>query len=728
MKHSFRFLIVLFIGLFATSARGYAQSQVSLSGRVLHAKNLISLEDMSEFSRLKPPSSNISVPLDSNGNFNVSFPLDKPCYFRLGRNILYLTPGDQLTANVDVANSELATFSGKDAVVNAYMRYTPFPKAGSFLASAATIQPHPEQTLDRILSIAKAKRKQLDSLTDIAPEFRRLEEARIKADVIVSIMSLRTYIRYSRTPSQEYVHLFNAMAKPVLEDYCRDFVDASLLQLEAYRDISSEILKQAPAGHEADRQKIRDWIQVQDTIVKMNQVHSKDELARFKGVFAGIKTAKYAQAGEVYLQSLLRFGKGDPAIDFTATDIHGGQVSLSSLKGKAIYVDLWATWCGPCMKQMPWLDSLKEKYKDNPKVAFVSLSIDDEASLDKWKKSVAERKADGYQWEINAAKLAAYTITGIPRMILINPDFTIADLNGPLPADPAAIASIDGMLTGKEPALAVRQRPELPAADPIEKRDVALYFQMQETPVFDPAERLYRRQFAATQKGTVSLDPITQAEYAAGYAILRDRADSLTAAFVKAHVSSPAAAGIIYDDYRLKSNLDRTEGLYNALSSEAQQNATAKELKDKIDLGRRVVVGTKAPDFSMKDTSGNMVSLSSFRGKYVLIDFWASWCGPCRKENPNVVKAYKQYKDHNFTVLGVSLDRPGAKAAWEKAIRDDGLFWTQVSDLQYFNTAAVKLYGIIGIPQNFLISPDGTLIATNLRGDALFSKLASLLN
>jgi peroxiredoxin len=132
-----------------------------------------------------------------------------------------------------------------------------------------------------------------------------------------------------------------------------------------------------------------------------------------------------------------------------------------------------------------------------------------------------------------------------------------------------------------------------------------------------------------------------------------------------------------------------------------------------------------APDFTMNDTTGNPVSLSSFRGKYVLVDFWASWCGPCRAENPNVVKAYNEYKGKNFTILGVSLDK--TKDAWEKAIKDDHLAWNQVSDLQYWDNAAAKLYGVQAIPANFLIGPDGKIVAKNLRGDALENELSKIL-
>ena len=136
-------------------------------------------------------------------------------------------------------------------------------------------------------------------------------------------------------------------------------------------------------------------------------------------------------------------------------------------------------------------------------------------------------------------------------------------------------------------------------------------------------------------------------------------------------------------------------------------------------------IGGLAPDFTMNDTEGKPFTLSSLRGKYVLVDFWASWCGPCRGENPNVVAAYNQYKAKNFTVLGVSLDEN--KEAWLKAIQADQLSWKHVSDLKGWANATVGLYGYGGIPYNVLLDPQGKIIATELRGPALENKLAQLL-
>jgi len=137
--------------------------------------------------------------------------------------------------------------------------------------------------------------------------------------------------------------------------------------------------------------------------------------------------------------------------------------------------------------------------------------------------------------------------------------------------------------------------------------------------------------------------------------------------------------------------------------------------------------GTMAPEFSLPDAEGKQVQLSSFRGKYVLVDFWASWCRPCRDENPNVVKAYNRFKDKNFTILGVSLDKPGQKDKWLKAVQDDKLTWNHVSDLMEWNSPVVPLYKIEGIPHNVLLDPTGKIIAEKLYGSALEEKLAEVL-
>jgi peroxiredoxin len=170
--------------------------------------------------------------------------------------------------------------------------------------------------------------------------------------------------------------------------------------------------------------------------------------------------------------------------------------------------------------------------------------------------------------------------------------------------------------------------------------------------------------------------------------------------------------------------LDR---LFNGLDWSLKNTEMAKVLRKSIDEIKITGIGSLAPDFTQPDADGKLIKLSSFRGKYVLIDFWASWCGPCRAENPNVVKAYQKYKNKNFTILGVSLDKPTDKAAWLNAVKNDGLEWTQVSDLKFWSNEAAALYFVQSIPANFLLDPTGKIVAKNLRGTDLEDKLAELL-
>lgn len=199
--------------------------------------------------------------------------------------------------------------------------------------------------------------------------------------------------------------------------------------------------------------------------------------------------------------------------------------------------------------------------------------------------------------------------------------------------------------------------------------------------------------------------------------------------FVGENPGSVAAAYLIYRKMAPSSTAEELKSYVAMLTPEVQNCSYIKTLNEYIATMERVAVGQPFIDIALPTPAGDTVALSSIlaQGNYVLLDFWASWCSPCRHENPNVVAAFQKYNKKGFTVYGVSLDMPGDTAKWVQAIQDDKLTWTNVSDIQGWECAPAKQYAVRSIPANFLIAPDGTIVATKLRGEELMAKLEELL-
>ena len=206
---------------------------------------------------------------------------------------------------------------------------------------------------------------------------------------------------------------------------------------------------------------------------------------------------------------------------------------------------------------------------------------------------------------------------------------------------------------------------------------------------------------------------------------LNDQREAASKTFIQQHPKSYVSLNLLRSLVYSTEYADLNK-MFTGLDTSLQHSATGVKIGQQLETMKSTAIGQQAIDFTANDVNGNPVSLSSFKGKYVLVDFWASWCGPCRAENPNVVKAYNKYKDKNFTILGVSLDEDGAK--WKEAIEHDKLNWTQVSDLKGWKSEPAGKYGVKAIPANFLIDQDGKIIGHNLRGDKLEEKLAEVLS
>ena len=238
----------------------------------------------------------------------------------------------------------------------------------------------------------------------------------------------------------------------------------------------------------------------------------------------------------------------------------------------------------------------------------------------------------------------------------------------------------------------------------------------------DKLEDLYKQYSDAQEKG----DEALVKKIDSTYYVIDDEKTAFTKNYIGSNNKSLAVPYIFYRELSYSLDVKELDSVLHLIDTSLSSSVYYKLLDNKVKTLYNVAVGKKAPDFTLNDTSGNPISLSQFQGKYLLIDFWAAWCRPCRAENPNNVKLYADYKDKGFEILGVSFD--DNREAWVKAIKQDGLTWTQISDLKGWNSAAGKLYAVSAIPHTVLLDKNGIIIAKNLRAEKLRKKISELLD
>lgn len=502
---------------------------------------------------------------------------------------------------------------------------------------------------------------------------------------------------------------------------------------------------------------------------------------RFENVQGkGVLTKKFMEEAPLVKKTAV----GSSLVDFSLKDTSGHVYNLSDYVGKGKYVllECWASWCHPCRADIP---HLKEAYALYHPHGFEVISVSLDSKRDNWIKAVDQEKMEWLQLSdlraFDGDLPKVYHINGIPACLLFDPQGRLVSRNMrgswmdnrliEMYGDHSEDAHVSGNIPGLKDCKIIVQyyKDTLPATDTInvtggkftwtafmpEPQKVFMMFPSRYEEFFvesgnieitgtadlkafevrgskaedesvawnkslkdltDQEEALYQKYGNVSKEEQIALEAkLTELETKR-----RERANE----YIAAHPASPVSIGLV-SDRAMMGEYNDVNAVYQKLDASVQQTSQGRLIAKRLIVLKKSALGEKMVDFTQNDTTGRAVRFTRFKGKYVLVDFWASWCGPCRAENPNVLKAYNEYKGKNFTVLGISLDDKADK--WKKAIKDDKMPWTQLSDLKGWKNELAQYYGIQGIPSNLLIDPDGKIVAKDLRGEALHARLAELL-
>lgn len=450
------FLLVIAL-LFSGCYQKEVSNSVKLQGKLINWGNASKILNSNGLSADFGLGNDQLIKTDSEGNFELSFELEEPTYFSLGRNKLYFSPGDQLYLEVDYKDPEAAVFKGQSAELQTYLSGVAFPKSGSYLSGGSKLKsPDIQQVLKLANEETSKRRELLEGIKSLPDDFIELEITRLKLDQLNTILSLpiygsfKGYWEYSEQKKAELLvevkdqlnQLSSGlmsdmnMKHPNFRDMLLDLVDPQLHQVGIFSE-----LKLTPFMAEYDD------MGAFVTQLELNGLTS-NMLAQADQFLNEEHSVEYKAMVRKKMQEYEALLPGEPAFDILLKDALGNEINLEEFSGKLMYVDLWATWCGPCLEELPAFEKLKEDYAEQ-EIAFVPISID--TDLEAWQRYLEKHGLPkDKEYVINRLDLADYKVITIPRYFLIDSNFRIIDVFAPVPSDSAIRKFIDEYLEKTE--------------------------------------------------------------------------------------------------------------------------------------------------------------------------------------------------------------------------------------------------------------------------------------
>ncbi len=408
----------------STTFRGSSSSD---AGKNMEVWSANALADISQ-------EGNLVIPVKADGSFEYSFPLSKSGYFTIGYNTVYVQPGDMVNIKIDNEDPTKSVISGTHPAINQYLSGNSYTHSGSYVAMMNREKLEDAVYTDHFIdSVAQARLQQLQAIKDADSTFIYAEKARIDADVINSYLSIPFYAGFE-DDSIKYNAFMGARTGKIaalLKNICHDeYLDIENVRYVLQSCIQSPLFRQAIVW----TPRLADYV---TSLYCSNLLDNKTDeasLNQVKSMIDSIKVAEFAEAVKGKLNKVLQLAKGKDAIDMQLTTLDGKQVKLSDYRGKAICIDFWATWCGPCMRESPLFHQLAEQYKPNKDIVFLAISID--TDINQWKKRMAGKTHTILELNCNDSKaMAKWNINSIPRFIILDKDFKIVNANAPAPSD-----------------------------------------------------------------------------------------------------------------------------------------------------------------------------------------------------------------------------------------------------------------------------------------------------